>query len=65
MEIEIGLGIIYSDAQPYDCFVPYGECFRRPEERKIIRWYGPTRAQFNLVVPFYRKPVVNKRREKK
>ena len=65
MEIEIGLGIIYSDAQPYDCFVPYGECFRRPEERKIIRWYGPTRAQFNLVVPFYRKPIVNKRREKK
>ncbi len=61
MEIEIGLGVIYSDAQPYDCFIPYGECFRRPEERKIIRWYGPTRAQFNLVVPFYRKPVKGRR----
>lgn len=61
MEIEIGLGVIYSDAQPYDCFVPYGDCFRRPEERKIIRWYGPTRAQFNIVVPFYRKPIQSRR----
>ena len=58
MEIELGLGLIYSDAQPYDVFIPYGDCFRRPEERKIIRWYGPTRAQFNIVVPIYRKPMV-------
>lgn len=65
MEIELGLGVIYSDAQPYDCFVPYGECFRRPEERKIIRWYGPTRAQFSLVVPFYRKPFSAKKGDRK
>lgn len=60
MEIELGLGLIYSDAQPYDVFIPYGDAFRRPEERKIIRWYGPTRAQFNIVVPIYRKPFTSR-----
>ena len=65
MEVELGLGLIYSDAQPYDVFVPYGDCFRRPEERKIIRWYGPTRAQFNLVVPIYKRPITSRRRERK
>lgn len=64
MEIELGLGFIYSDAQPYDCYEPYGDCFRRPSERRIVRWYGPTRAQLTLVVPFYHKPKQYGRKKK-
>jgi len=54
MEVELGLGMIYSDAQPYNVYDDYGKAFRVPGQRKIVRWYGPTRAQFNLCVPFYR-----------
>ena len=53
MEIELGLGMIYSDAQPYEVYDEYGKAFRIPGERRIIRWYGPTRVQLNIVVPFY------------
>ena len=53
MEIELGLGMIFSKAQPYDVFEPYGDGFRRPGEMKIVRWYGPTKAQLSLVVPIY------------
>lgn len=53
MELELGLGLIYSQAQPYDVFEEYGDGFRRPGERKIVRWLGPTRAQISLVVPIY------------
>lgn len=53
MELELGLGMIYSQAQPYDVFEPYGDGFRRPGEKKIVRWFGPTRAQVSLVVPIY------------
>lgn len=63
LEVELGLGMIYSEAQPYDCYEPYGDLFRRPNVKKIVRWYGPTRAQFNIVVPFYRNPFVSKRRK--
>lgn len=54
MEFEVGLGMIYSEAQPYEVYDEYGKAFRIPGQRRIIRWYGPTRAQFNIVVPFYR-----------
>lgn len=61
MEVELGLGMIYSNAQPYDVYEPYGDCFRRPAERKIVRWFGPTRAQFTIAVPIYRKPLTYRR----
>ena len=54
MEIELGLGFIYSAATPYYCYEPYGDCFREPGEMKIVRWYGPTKAQISIVVPIYR-----------
>lgn len=53
MELELGIGFIYSDAQPYNCYEPYGDCFREPGIRKIVRWFGPTRAQVSIVVPIY------------
>lgn len=53
MELELGLGFIYSDAQPYNCYEPYGDCFREPGIRKLVRWFGPTRAQVSIVVPIY------------
>ena len=55
MEIELGLGFIFSEAQPYYVYEPYADCFREPGVKNIIRWFGPTRAQISLVVPIYRK----------
>ena len=53
MEFELGLGYIYSPAQPYDCFVEGGKCFRRRGVKTYVNWFGPTRAQISLVVPIY------------
>lgn len=55
MEIELGLGFIYSKATPYYCYEPYGDCIREPGAIKIVRWYGPTKAQVSIVVPIYRR----------
>lgn len=63
MEIEVGLGMIYSEAQPYQVYDDYGKAFRQAGQRRIVRWYGPTRAQFNLVVPFYRSLQPNYRKK--
>lgn len=53
MEFEIGLGMIYSQAQPYHCLYEYTECIREPGVTRVVRWIGPTRAQVSLVVPIY------------
>jgi hypothetical protein len=53
MEFELGVGYIYSPAQPYDTFVEGGRCFRRPGVKQYVSWFGPTRAQVSLVLPFY------------
>lgn len=53
MEFEIGLGMIFSQAQPYHCLYEYTECIREPGVTRVIRWFGPTRAQINIVVPIY------------
>jgi hypothetical protein len=47
------MGYIYSDAQPYDCFVAGEKCYRRKGVTKTVRWFGPTRAQVSLVLPIY------------
>jgi hypothetical protein len=61
MEVELGLGCIYSTNQAYENIVLDDVCYRIPGERKIVPWIGPTRAQFSLVLPIYvntgRKPV--------
>ena len=53
MEFELGIGYIYSRAQPYDCFKAGGKCYRRVGIKKHIHWIGPTRAQISLVIPIY------------
>ena len=53
LEFELGLGFIYSDAQPYDCFIAGDKCYRQKGVTEKVRWIGPTRAQFSLVVPIY------------
>ena len=55
LELELGLGYIYSQAQPYDCFVAGGKCYRRKGVMKHIQWAGPTRAQISLAIPIYSK----------
>ena len=55
LEFELGLGYIYSEAQPYDCFRAGDKCYRRKGVREYIHWIGPTRAQFSLVIPFWSK----------
>lgn len=55
LEFELGLGYIYSEAQPYDCFKAGDKCYRRKGVREYIHWVGPTRAQFSLVIPFWSK----------
>lgn len=51
LEFELGVGYIYSPAQPYDCFESGDYCYRRKGTMRLVRWIGPTRAQFSLVVP--------------
>ena len=53
LEFELGIGYIYSPAQPYDTFVAGDKAYRRTGYTNITRWFGPTRAQFSLVVPIY------------
>ena len=53
LEFELGLGYIHSDAQPYDCFIAGDKCYRQKGDTEKVRWIGPTRAQFSLVVPIY------------
>lgn len=53
LEFELGVGFIYSPATPYDTFEPGGKAYYRPGERTLVQWFGPTRAQINLVVPVY------------
>ena len=55
LEFELGLGYIYSPAQPYDCFEEGGKCYRRESITQYIKWYGPTRAQVSLVLPIHPK----------
>jgi len=53
MELELGVGYIYSKATPYECLAPGDVCYRIPGPRKTVNWFGPTRAQFSLVLPIY------------
>lgn len=53
VELELGVGFIYSSAQQYECLVKGGYCYRVPGERRQIPWFGPTRAQVSLVLPIY------------
>ncbi len=55
LEFELGLGYIYSQAQPYDCFKAGDKCYRRKGVMKYIHWVGPTRVQISLTVPIYGK----------
>lgn len=52
-EFELGVGYIWSVAQPYECLEPYGDCFRIVGKNRLVRWIGPTRAQVSIVVPIY------------
>lgn len=53
LEFGLGIGCIYSPAQPYDTFVQGGKAFRRSGVTRQVRWFGPTRAQISIVVPIY------------
>lgn len=53
LELEIGLGYIWSAARPYECLEPGGVVYGREGVKKYIRWVGPTRAQASLVLPIY------------
>lgn len=53
LEFELGIGYIYSFAQPYDCFEAGEKCYRRVGVKQYVRWFGPTRAQISLVWPIY------------
>ena len=61
MEFEVGFGYIYSPAQPYDCFVEGGKCFRRKGVKTYVNWFGPTRAQISMVYPIYTRKKGGKR----
>lgn len=53
LEVELGLGYIWSTARPYDCFEPGGMIYHRKGVKQNITWVGPTRVQLSLVVPIY------------
>ncbi len=53
LEFELGVGYIWSLAQPYECLEPNGDCFRIIGTNRMVRWIGPTRAQVSIVVPIY------------
>ena len=53
LEMELGLGLIWSAARPYDCLEPGGVIYHRKGVTRKVMWLGPTRAQFSLTVPIY------------
>jgi len=53
LEFELGLGYIYSPAQPYDTYLAGDKAYRQKGVTRYTRWIGPTRAQISLVVPLY------------
>lgn len=53
LEFELGVGFLYSPAQPYDTYFEGGKAFRRSGVTRYTRWLGPTRAQISLTVPLY------------
>ena len=55
LEFELGVGYIYSPAQPYDTFVEGEKAYRRKGIKRYVRWFGPTRAQASLTIPIYSK----------
>ena len=55
LELEFGLGFIWSPAQPYDCFEPEGKCYRRKGVTRQVRWFGPTRIGVSFSTPLFQK----------
>lgn len=53
LELELGVGYIWSLSRPYDCFEPGGKIYQRKGVTQKTTWIGPTRAQISLVVPIY------------
>ena len=53
LEFELGFGYLWSTARPYDCLEPGGVLYHRKGVTQKTTWFGPTRAQFSLVVPIY------------
>ncbi len=55
LELELGIGYIWSTSRPYDCLSPGDKIYHRKGVTQQITWFGPTRTQISLVVPIYSK----------
>ena len=53
IELELGIGYIYSPSYPYHCYNAGGKIFHQKGITQYTHWVGPTRAQVSLVVPIY------------
>ena len=54
LELELGVGYIWSTSRPYDCLDQgSGLIYHRKGVTQTTTWFGPTRAQISLVVPIY------------
>lgn len=54
LELELGVGYIWSPSRPYDCLDQGGgRIYHRKGVTQMTTWFGPTRAQISLVVPVY------------
>lgn len=60
LEFELGVGFIRSRNQAYECLVEGDVCYRTANVKRVIDWFGPTRAQISLVLPIYVKTRSNK-----
>ena len=58
-EFELGLGWIYSKAQPFDTFIAGDKAYRRKGVITHVNWFGPTRVGISLVIPIYTKKQVS------
>ena len=59
LELELGLGFIYSRNQAYLCITHGDKCYRYGNGKRAVTWLGPTRAQISFVVPIYVKTRKN------
>lgn len=53
MELGAGIGYIGATAEPYKVLTPGGRLFRSGNDKRF-RYFGPTRASVNLVLPLYK-----------
>lgn len=55
LELSLGVGYFYSQARQYEVYTPGGKGYKDKDMAKVIRYFGPVKANVALVLPIYSK----------